>query len=204
MNTHLKLAYDYGVQRALEEAGITKTANKQLMNQYIAQGMHPQDAMDKAYPDVVRDKAIYDATRGGTNQIMNALGQGDTMDMIRDAALLNAINQSATGTSQVNRQNFKTLLDRVQKSNKETAAKVEGRRASDSEIANTARLAGAGGGLLGAGSGALVGGGLGAVLGESLGYDSARSAGLGAILGGLAGGGLGGYAGHSAVKTIAD
>jgi hypothetical protein len=48
---HKKLAYDQGVQKALQDAGLLqKKANISQVKQYVSQGMTPQRATRKAYP----------------------------------------------------------------------------------------------------------------------------------------------------------
>ena len=50
MNPHLKLAYDYGVQRALIDAGIIKVANLDEVLSHMEKGLSQKDAWQKAYP----------------------------------------------------------------------------------------------------------------------------------------------------------
>lgn len=50
MNPHIKLAYDYGVQRALIDAGLTKVANLDEVLSHMEKGLSQKDAWKKAYP----------------------------------------------------------------------------------------------------------------------------------------------------------
>ena len=50
MNPHLKLAYDYGVQRALIDAGVVKVANLDEVLSHMEKGLSQKDAWEKAYP----------------------------------------------------------------------------------------------------------------------------------------------------------
>ena len=77
MNNHLKLAYDYGVQQALSEAGITKTA---MRLSDLLRKMGPDDtirALDK-WPGASRLQkeidAWGDALRGGDRSVLDLPG----------------------------------------------------------------------------------------------------------------------------------
>ena len=50
MNQHLKLAYNYGVQRALIDAGVVKVANLDEVLSHMEKGLSQKDAWEKAYP----------------------------------------------------------------------------------------------------------------------------------------------------------
>jgi hypothetical protein len=51
MNPHLKLAYDHGVQRALEDAGLIKESNLNEILDHMAEGASKEEAWAKAYPN---------------------------------------------------------------------------------------------------------------------------------------------------------